>query len=259
MESPEMAAIRVVPILLYHYVTAGKPLDPWTVSTDQLRHHLDLVAETGAHTFRATDYARACRTRSLPDGPIALITFDDAHSGVVDFALPLLAERAMVATLFVTAGMLGEAGNIDEKVLLAIDPAIMEVGSHTMSHAQLDIVRPARLREEIAGSRLRLEDLLGRPVTSLAYPHGYHRRLVCEAVHDAGYETAHAVRNALSYVGDNLYRLARLTVHSDTSDHLIGQWLIGQGAPVAAPGESRKTKAWRQARRLRGRPIERGR
>lgn len=259
MKPPDGASARIVPILLYHFVSPGEPPDSWTVSSRQLSHHLDLIKQLGAHTLRATEYAQACRETSLPDHPIVLITFDDAQSGVADIALPLLAERGLVATFFVTTDMVGTTGNVDRAALRAIDPDVMEIGSHTVSHVELDVIRRDHLREEVSDSRQRLEDIIGRPVTSFAYPHGYHRRLVCDAVKDAGYETAHAVRNALSYVGDDLYALARLTVRSHTPDELVARWLRGQGAPVAGPGESIATKTWRQARRLRNRTAHHGR
>ena len=61
-----------------------------------------------------------------------------------------------------------------------------------------------------------LEQLLGRPVDTFAYPHGYHDAAVAkELVVAAGYRSATAVRNALSPADDDRFALARVTVTSD--------------------------------------------
>ncbi|MEW5985369.1 MAG: polysaccharide deacetylase family protein [Chloroflexota bacterium] len=48
----------------------------------------------------------------------------------------------------------------------------MSMGAHTRSHAILRRVGEERVREEIAGSKERIEAETGRPVTAFAYPNG---------------------------------------------------------------------------------------
>jgi peptidoglycan/xylan/chitin deacetylase (PgdA/CDA1 family) len=48
----------------------------------------------------------------------------------------------------------------------------IDVGSHTMSHPILTRIPIEQAREELAGSRARIEAQGGRPVVSLAYPNG---------------------------------------------------------------------------------------
>jgi peptidoglycan/xylan/chitin deacetylase (PgdA/CDA1 family) len=49
---------------------------------------------------------------------------------------------------------------------------LLEVGAHTVSHPVLVRLPRRRQDEEIAGSKRELEDIVGRPVTSFAYPYG---------------------------------------------------------------------------------------
>ena len=48
----------------------------------------------------------------------------------------------------------------------------MEVGAHTVSHPILLALNRAEAEAEIRGSRVRLEQIIGGPVTSFAYPNG---------------------------------------------------------------------------------------
>ena len=49
---------------------------------------------------------------------------------------------------------------------------LASVGAHTVSHPLLAVLSPEQQRDEVDGSKRRLEELLGRRVTSFAYPFG---------------------------------------------------------------------------------------
>ena len=49
---------------------------------------------------------------------------------------------------------------------------LIEIGAHTLTHPMLSAHPPEVQREEIEGSRARLEEMLGHPVTNFAYPFG---------------------------------------------------------------------------------------
>jgi peptidoglycan/xylan/chitin deacetylase (PgdA/CDA1 family) len=128
-----------------------------------------------------------------------------------------------------------------------------EIGAHTQAHPPLDcITRPAAERE-IVGSKLDLEDGLGRAVPSFAYPHGHHDRHVRRMVIDAGFESACAVKNAMSHTGDDRFALARITVLGDVDTDGLARHLDGQGIPPAPRRERLRTTAWRTVRRRRHR------
>jgi peptidoglycan/xylan/chitin deacetylase (PgdA/CDA1 family) len=49
---------------------------------------------------------------------------------------------------------------------------LVEIGAHTVTHPLLSALPAAAQWEEISQSKARLEEILGAPVTSFAYPHG---------------------------------------------------------------------------------------
>jgi len=120
-----------------------------------------------------------------------------------------------------------------------------------MTHPQLDLVPLVRARQEILESKDVLEQLLGRPVTSFAYPHGHHTRAVRDLVSGAGYTSAAAVRNMLSHDRDDVFAIARLTVTDAVTESDIGRLLQGRGARRAPRHQLLRTRAGRQVRRLR--------
>lgn len=66
----------------------------------------------------------------------------------------------------------------------------MDIGSHTRTHRVLQTLVGPDLEAELSGSRRDLEERIGRPVPSIAYPVGYpvsHDDGIRRALDDAGY------------------------------------------------------------------------
>jgi peptidoglycan/xylan/chitin deacetylase (PgdA/CDA1 family) len=96
----------------------------------------------------------------------------------------------------------------------------LSVGGHTVSHPSLTTLGPAEARAEVVECRKRLEDELGRPVTTFAYPFGMERDwngLVREVVREAGYVGACTALPGVVRDGGDAYALARA---------LVGDWTL---------------------------------
>jgi len=249
--APHRADGDAVPVLLWHAVDDLDDDDTFRVRPADFARHLDLVVESGRVPLTATRYAHLLRTGGTLPPRAVLLTFDDGYRGWPDHVVPALAARDLTATFFVTTGTLGgDRWMTPEQVReLAADGDRWEVGAHSVTHPHLDVLPPARAAEEIAGSRQRLEDLTGGPVRSFAYPHGSNSRRTRRLVAQAGYETAHAVKNALSHPRDDVLAVARWTVRSDTPDEQVRAVLAGTGAPRSWRRERLRTWGYRQVRR----------
>jgi peptidoglycan/xylan/chitin deacetylase (PgdA/CDA1 family) len=80
----------------------------------------------------------------------------------------------------------------DEVIRLA-EEGLVEVGSHTLTHPVLSAIPLASQRQEICDSKARLEETMGRPVTSFAYPFGgrsHYTEATVAAVREAGFQSA---------------------------------------------------------------------
>lgn len=254
-----------LPILLYHSVSddAPAPFRPYAVSTDQFRRHLDAIKAGGYTTLSMEQVREHLTTNSpLPHKAVGL-TIDDGFEDFYSNALQPLSDRGFDATLYVVSGLLGAtstwlhdlgAGSkpmLSVEQLREIHSAGIEIGSHTITHPELDVIARERARREIRDSKNQLQDLLGEEVRSFAYPHGHFTRSIRDMAVASGYHSAVGVRNMMSHPHDHLFSLARITILSDITDSQFAKILDGGGGYVPAPGrELLRTKASRQRRRL---------
>lgn len=137
------------------------------------------------------------------------LTFDDAYASVGN-ALPTLRRLRLCATIFVCTDYAAEGRPLaipeldrvgardelrtftwDELRELA-DDELIEVGSHTRSHAHLPQLSDEELHGELRDSRRAIEDHVGRPARFLAYPFGEEDGRVRAATRAAGYAGAFA-------------------------------------------------------------------
>ncbi len=255
-----------LPILLYHSINDDPPewIAPYTVTSRAFAEQLDAVVASGRTVVTADAVVAALRGGPpLPDHAVAL-TFDDGFRDFERTALPLLAERSLPATLFVTTGALAPlnrsvlppAAMLTLGQVSALARSGVGIGAHSHLHEQLDtLARPAALRE-LARPKLILENALGREVGLFAYPHGFNDARVRQMTQEAGYRGAFAVRNAFSAEVDDAFRIARLTVRAATSRARIKAWLAGTGAPTASTHDAVRTVAWRFYRQHRAKMRE---
>lgn len=261
-----------VPVFLYHSVSNDPPawIAPYTVTPRVLVEQLGRIADAGLTVVPLRRLVAALRGGPALPARAAVLTFDDGFADFYWTVAPLLDERNLPATLYVTGGALHAPGDEPEGSLLppasmlnwrqvvTLDALGIEIGGHSQTHPQLDTLSRRRLYEEVKLSKLRLEEVLEHPVTSFAYPHGYSSAAVRRAVRDAGWNSGAAVVNAFSSGSDDPYRIARLMVRADTPPELFDAWTWGAGAPVAPMREQLRTTGWRfyrRARSLVGRPV----
>jgi peptidoglycan/xylan/chitin deacetylase (PgdA/CDA1 family) len=141
-------------------------------------------------------------------GRLLHVTFDDAYRNVAT-AVPILERLRVPATIFAATAFADEGRPLDVPELAAEAIAYpgeletmswdelrglaergFEIGSHTVSHPHLPRLTDAEIDRELADSRARCDEELGRPCRFLAYPYGEHDGRVEAAAERAGYEAA---------------------------------------------------------------------
>lgn len=118
-----------------------------------------------------------------------LITFDDGNESDHGIALPALLRRGMKAMFFICSGRVGMPGFLDAPQIRELAAHGMAIGSHGVCHLPWRSLDAGRLQDEVAGSRKRLEDLLGGNVDCAACPFGAYDRRVLRALKNAGYRS----------------------------------------------------------------------
>jgi peptidoglycan/xylan/chitin deacetylase (PgdA/CDA1 family) len=262
---------KTIPVLLYHSISdvATPAFRRWAVSPDLFTQHIAFMAGEGYTPLTVSDYAERLRQnkRALPQKPV-VVTFDDGLGDFFSHAFPTLARYKFTATLYITTGYVGKTSRwlaplgegerpmMTWEEIREVQAAGIECGGHTISHPQLDLLTPAAAQKEIAGCKEKLEEKLKTAISSFAYPHGYHNKMVQRLTQEAKFSSACGVKDALSTPGDDLYGLARLIISHDTGVEELARYLRGERKMIATSYEKFQTKVWRFYRQVRARVTQ---
>lgn len=252
-----------LPILMYHSVdtSCAPAYQRWTVSPSRFAAQMARLAELGCTVVTVTDLVKHMQAGTLPDRAVA-VSFDDGMRDFARHALPVLLRHNFPATLFVTTAYVGETarwlaplGEGDREMLnwdeLAVLPKYgIELGAHTHTHPQLDLLTADEAEAEIHLSRQLLHHHTGHDITSFAYPHGYSTAEIRRRVAAMGFVAACRVADALSTVSETHFALSRIIVTEQTSDADLTRLVRGHNSRVTPPLESWKIRAWRHYRHL---------
>jgi peptidoglycan/xylan/chitin deacetylase (PgdA/CDA1 family) len=140
------------------------------------------------------EQASAALTAAPAGSRRVVLTFDDAWADNHAHALGPLSEHRLPAMLYAPSRLLGTRGYMTRTQLLEMHNGGLTIGAHSRTHPDLQACGPGELESEVRGSKEDLEDLLGEPVTSFAYPTGLANDRVRAAVAAAGYTTAVSAR-----------------------------------------------------------------
>jgi peptidoglycan/xylan/chitin deacetylase (PgdA/CDA1 family) len=102
---------------------------------------------------------------------------------------------------------------------------LIEIGAHAMTHASLPTLSGAAQWAEIHQSKIHLEELLGRPVQSFAYPYGQYTQETVAAVRAAGFFCACSTMGQRVPRHANPLQLPRLYVGDWDGDE-FAKWLL---------------------------------
>lgn len=138
-----------------------------------------------------------------------VLTFDDAWADNHAHALGPLSRHGLPAMLYAPSRLLGRPGYMTRSQLLEMDAGGVTIGAHSRNHPDLRACTSRELEWEVRGSKEDLEDLLGKPVTSFAYPTGLLDDRVVEAVRAAGFTSATTTRAGWWRPGTETLRVPR--------------------------------------------------
>jgi peptidoglycan/xylan/chitin deacetylase (PgdA/CDA1 family) len=192
---PEGNGLR---ILFYHRISDDD--DELAVTPRAFREQMDHLASESYRVVDVVEAARLLDQGHTPPRTVGL-SFDDGYLDVAEQALPVLAERGFTATVFVATAMTSGWAVFDwyreQPPLLGWDEIAeldrektLRFEAHSMTHPNLLRLRDSAARQEIHGSKVALEERLGRPVTAFCYPAGLYGPRERALVAQAGYRVA---------------------------------------------------------------------
>lgn len=200
MSKGEIASVRV---LMFHRILhRGSKSGRHSLSLEEFTRRLDWLVHFGYSPITFMDLQQAENHRlDLPEKPI-LLTFDDGFKDFYDRALPELMKRGMRAVIFALGDPSVRTSFWDRDTGFGVHPLMngsdlrelrsygFEIGSHTLSHADLAQIPIDLARKEITLSKDRLQQTLGEQVMSFSYPFGNLNASIKMLVGESGYRFA---------------------------------------------------------------------
>ena len=202
-----------IPILLYHHVHPDPPSLNYWIDAENFEDQMQVLSDLGYHTVTPTQLRQAIlQGLQLPPKPV-IITFDDGNEDNYEYAFPIMQKFGFIGAVYIVANRLSADGFLSAEQLQELAAAGWEIGSHSMTHADLADVAANKLREEILDSRLRLEREIGVEVRSFAYPFGSFVSTLGAKVENYGYRTAVGLGKKTLHDLNTIYYLDRITIY----------------------------------------------
>lgn len=198
--------MKTIPILMYHQIDSAPPkgsaMRGLVVAPRTFYWHMAVLWALGYRGLSMGDLEPYLRGER--EGRVFGITFDDGYENNLRFALPILQRFGFTSTCYVVADLVGQCNSWDAHHGIAQVPLMdavqlqqwvdggQEVGSHTLTHANLAALPEAEQQQEIANSKRALEALVqqARGVRHFCYPYGLYNAGTVKTVQASGYCTA---------------------------------------------------------------------
>lgn len=230
---------QTVPVIvLFYHRVADEHHNSWSMTRAQFQRQIDWFQEA----FEIVDLEE-CQRRIAGGGntrPTLAITFDDGYAENCEFALPMLIERRIPVTYFVTTYHTTQQKPFPHDVdcgqplptntiesLRALDLAGVEIGAHTRTHPNLgDITDENLLVDEVIKASCEMQQLIGRKVRYFAFPYGQHVNLnptVFAMLKEAGFKGVCSAYGGWNDIGGDAFHLQR--IHGDPNMSRMKNWL----------------------------------
>ena len=229
--SPPDDTGRTLRVLMYHKVNDQHP-NPITVPTSMFAEQMTLLGDL-SYTPVSLD---AVRDHYLASAPLperaVLITFDDGYLDNLQNAAPILVERGYPAVIFAPVGYLDPGARplpheeslfragirnptLSWSQLADLEAGGIRIESHGIGHRRLAELDPDEALREIAISKLRLEEVLGREVEAYAYVKGSradYRAEHASLVRQAGYKLGFSAVSGVNDEATDRFQLLRYNI-----------------------------------------------
>jgi peptidoglycan/xylan/chitin deacetylase (PgdA/CDA1 family) len=211
---------------MYHSIeyTPNKK-DKITVSPDAFTRQMKFLHDRKYNVIPLEEAVSYIREKKRPPARTVAITFDDGYENNYKYAYPALKRYHMPATIFIITDKVGKNDFMDWGQINEMSASgIIDIESHTISHAWLKYIDDKKLKDELAGSKEVLEKMTGKKIKFICYPMGGYNEHVKSMAKDAGYEAGFATKPTRLAPSYDVYEIKRVRI-SPTADNLFVYWI----------------------------------
>ncbi len=225
-------------ILMYHRITDLPEYDQLTVGVDNFRRQMTWLSKN-RQVCTLTELVGNISKRSLKANQVA-ITFDDGYLDNLEYALPILEEFGLPATVYITSDFAAQKLshprykrqykrlhlNWQEIQLLSEHPLIT-IGSHTVSHPMLSELSYDDSLQEISVSKERIASTVGHECNHFCYPSGNFGIRERSNIVACGFQSAVTVKPGRNTNRSDLFTLCRTEITDRDDTQMFAKKLDG--------------------------------
>lgn len=228
-------------ILMYHRVN-NEIKKELAVKKENFIWHMDYLKRKKYNIISMDEAYFRIRTNSI-NGRYLVLTFDDGYEDYYYNAFPVLKEYNFPSIIYIVPGYietekvfwwdreLGESRLMAWPMLIELSKSgIVDLGSHTLNHMDLDKVKGDDLIAEIRDSKKMIEEKTGCKVIHFSYPRGIYDR-VSEDIIKKFYATGVVIYNGVEInkkIKDmDLIKLKRIPVQYSDGKYLFAARIKG--------------------------------
>ncbi|MDQ8936583.1 polysaccharide deacetylase family protein [Acinetobacter rudis] len=222
-------------VLMYHMVRehiAAAKFNKLRVKPSEFEKQIRWMKQQGFHFV--TMQQLQDQWGQHPEKTVA-ITFDDGYLDNLEQAFPILEKYNVPATIYVVVDrherdwstykkahhnsgeLMREAKLSDQQVQFLAQTGLIEIGSHTMTHANLAQLNDEQCLAELVQSKQALEQMTRQTINSFAYPFGIYSERDVLMAKQAGYSNAVTTIEGIDEAHADLMQLKRIKISGKDS------------------------------------------
>ncbi|GAB4271377.1 MAG: hypothetical protein Kow0029_08990 [Candidatus Rifleibacteriota bacterium] len=221
----------MLPVLVYHHIQKNVTSDV-SCTPEDFKQQMKAILAAGYTPLNLSQTRRflAGALEETIEKPV-LITFDDGYESLYYYALSVSRELKIPMTVFVITSRIGRrmqfSQYLSEHQIMEMGASgFWEFGSHSHD-LHTDIIRIfnafgsvkknpviSLMRRDLVMSATRLESLLNKKITALAWPYGKFNCATTAVARNAGYKLHFTSCYGLNEAGANPFAIKRIPVSS---------------------------------------------
>ena len=222
-------------VLMYHMVREhikGAKFNKLRVKPIQFEKQIAWMKSEG-YTF-VTMQTLVQNWGKHPEKTVAL-TFDDGYLDNLTNALPILKKYDVPATIYVVVDrhdrdwstykkahhnsgeLMREKKLSNEQLMELVESGLIEIGSHTITHANLNLLDDILCEQEMRNSKEQLQTITGQSINSFAYPFGIYSERDVEVAKKIGYTNAVTTIEGIDGNNPDMMQLQRIKISGKDS------------------------------------------
>ena len=233
-----------VPIMMYHSVSDnlfGKSHPYYQINTSPgvFSRQMRWFRQNGYRTLNLMEMWNALQ-EGRDVSKTFVITFDDGYRDFYTTAFDVIRQCGFTATIFLATDRIrNDSARVDGidyltwREISKLHAAGIQFGSHTVTHPDLRSLGPDQIEYELGCSKETIEQKLGVPVETFAYPYAFPEedknfvRFLVDRLENLGFELSVATIIGRASAKSNRFYLPRLPVNSWDDSALLKAKLDG--------------------------------